>query len=61
MQFKYVQLLVQEFAVKIDQGLIMAMLLFFKPADVNLRFSFTIFFDFHPFSFQRRTQRQQSI
>jgi len=35
MQFKYVQLLVQEFAVKIDQGLIMAILLFFKPADTN--------------------------
>ena len=58
MQFKNVQLLVQEFAVKIDQGLIMAMLLFFKPTDVKRPFVrfLSIFF-----SVPRRTQLQRSI
>ena len=45
-QFKNVQLLVQEFAIKIDQGLIMAMLLFFKPEDVIEEFHFLLSIDF---------------
>lgn len=34
-QFKYFKLLIQEFAVKIDQGLIVAMMGFFKAPDVR--------------------------
>ena len=34
-QFKYFQLLVQEFAVKIDQGLIVALLAFLRAKDVR--------------------------
>ena len=41
-QFKYFKLLIQEFAVKIDQGLIVAILAFLKPESVRffLHFSF---------------------
>lgn len=35
-QFKYFKLLIQEFAVKIDQGLIVALLAFFRAKDVRI-------------------------
>jgi hypothetical protein len=34
MQFKYFKLLIQEFAVKIDQGLIVSILAFLRPENV---------------------------
>jgi len=39
-QFKYFKLLIQEFAVKIDQGLIVAILAFLRPP--NVRFPFRL-------------------
>ena len=36
MQFKYFKLLIQEFAVKIDQGLIVSILAFLRPEKVGL-------------------------
>ncbi|CAF4934568.1 unnamed protein product, partial [Rotaria sp. Silwood2] len=35
MQFKYFKMLIQEFAVQIDQGLIVAILNFLKPENIN--------------------------
>ena len=44
MQFKYFKLLIQEFTVKIDQGLIVAILAFLKQEKVQQRlFSATSF------------------
>jgi hypothetical protein len=43
-QFKYFKLLIQEFAVNIDQGLIVAILAFLKAGDVRLSLSFVINF-----------------
>ncbi len=41
MQFKYFKLLIQEFAVKIDQGLIVAILAFLRPESVCFCFIHT--------------------
>ena len=56
MQFKHFKLLIQEFAVKIDQGLIVAILAFFRAE--NVRFLSFIFIDYF-FSFHRMMQHQQ--
>ena len=42
MQFKYFKLLVQEFAVKVDQGLIVAILAFLKQEKVALSHPFPL-------------------
>jgi hypothetical protein len=40
MQFKYFKLLIQEFAVKVDQGLIVSILAFLRQEKVCFRFLF---------------------
>ena len=39
MQFKYFKLLIQEFAVKVDQGLIVAILAFLRQEKVRVLFN----------------------
>jgi vacuolar protein sorting-associated protein 13A/C len=57
-QFKYFKLLIQEFAVKIDQGLIVAFLAFLRPPSVRSSSSFLKSF-LLTFFFNRFPEHQQ--
>ena len=59
MQFKYFKLLIQEFVVKIDQGLIVSILAFLRAEKVRCRFRFLriYFFFFFRIEFIRTNDR----